>query len=426
MGRVHRTVTAVAAGCALLGAAGLWGTADAGTPTKKATKHTEATKHTDATKHTESSKHTEANGTLLHDGQSQYPRMIRLSHSGSANGRILASVTGKMKDSDVQGGLVFRSDDDGKSFHRTADATNPPETAGHDAYSGSLYELPRKVGDMPAGTVLFAASVDNGAPKETRQVRQRVWRSDDHGRTWDHLSDMAVAPNHEQAWEPELSITGDGRLAGYYSDESEKAKYDQKLVKTVSSDGKHWSEPENLVVHAKQSVRPGMAIVRRLPDGSFFLAYEVCNNDLKHQCNIYYRKSKDGWDWGDPSDLGTLVRTPDGKYGLHTPNVAWSPKPEPNGTLLIVPEMLVNEDGSLAPGNGKTILTNRDLGKGPWHEQPAPVKVDDITKSSCKNFSSSLLPSPDGTKVLEMATDYFAKDDCRSYFATGSLSTSSH
>jgi len=410
MKRLHTAAAAFAAGAALLGAAGLWGTADAGTPSKQ-----------DAAAKAKPS----ATGTLLHDGQSQYPRLIRLSHSGSADGRILASVTGAMQPSGVQGGLIFESDDGGKSFHKIADATSPVESAGHDAYSGSLYELPRRVGDMPKGTVLFAASVDNGAPKDKRQVRQRLWRSDDHGRHWRPQSDIAVTPHHENAWEPELSITADGRLAAYYSDESDKKKYDQKLVKTVSSDGEHWSEPENLVVHKKWSVRPGMAIVRRLPDGSFFLAYEVCNNDLKHQCNVYYRKSEDGWDWGDPSDLGTLVRTPDGKYALHTPNVAWSPKPAPNGTLLIIPEMLVNEDGSLAPGNGKTILANRHLGKGRWHELPAPVKVADIPKSSCKNFSPSLLPSTDGSKVLEMTTDYYAKDDCRAYFGTGSLNTGS-
>lgn len=361
-----------------------------------------------------------ATGTLLHDGFSGYPRLVRLAHSGAANGRILASVSGDVSPGH-NAGLIFESTDDGKSFQKIADVRDVPETDGTGVCCGSLYELPRKVGSMPAGTLLRAATVGATAPAAERKVRQRVWRSDDHGRTWRHLSDMAVAPNHEGAWEPELSVTEDGRLAGYYSDESDKDEHSQKLVKVISSDGVEWSRPEDLIIHKRQSVRPGMAIVRKLPNGTYFMAYEVCNIDTTFQCSVYFRKSSDGWDWGDPTDPGTEVRTAKGRYALHTPNVAWSPGPGPDGTVLLVSEMLVEKDGSLAPGNAKTILTNQRLGKGPWHEMEAPVRVDGVNDSGCENFSPSLLPSTDGTKVLEMSTDLYAKNDCRSYFATGKV-----
>lgn len=363
-----------------------------------------------------------ATGTVLHDGFSGYPRMVRLEHSGIANGRIIASVTGHVAPG-REGGLIFESTDDGESFHQIATVRDAPEVEATGIVGGSLYELPTQVGDMPAGTLLRVASVGNAAPDATRQVRQRVWRSDDHGYTWSFLSDMAVAPlgNHHKAWEPELHITADGRLAGYYSDETDKANHDQKLVKVASSDGVHWSRPENLIVHRDQPVRPGMAVVRRLPDGGFFMAYEICNTDLKHLCSIYTRKSADGWNWGDPYDLGTQVRTPDGKYARHTPNIAFSEGPGPDGTILLISEMLVNEDGSPAPGNGKTILGNDNAGAGTWYEMPSPVQIDGVDNSGCKNFSPSLLPSEDGTEVVQMATDYFRENDCRTYFATGPL-----
>jgi hypothetical protein len=363
-----------------------------------------------------------ATGTVLHNGFSGYPRMVRLEHSGAANGRIIASVTGTLP-SRRSGGVIFSSFDDGQTFTKIADVPDIPATAGTGVCCGTIYELPVQVGDMPEGTLLRAASVGNAGPDDKRQVRQRLWRSDDHGYTWSYVSDMAVAPpgNHYNAWEPELSVTGDGRLAAYYSDETDKARHDQKLVKVASSDGVHWTPPENLIIHKDRSVRPGMAVVRQLPDGTFFMAYEVCNNDLKHLCSIYTRKSADGWNWGDPYDLGKLVRTPDGKYARHTPSIAWSPGPGPDGTILLISEMLVNADGSVARGNGKTILGNDQSGNGTWYEMPSPVQIDGVDNSGCRNFSPSLLPTEDGTEVLQMATDYFRPNDCRTYFATGPL-----
>jgi hypothetical protein len=83
-------------------------------------------------------------------------------------------------------------------------------------------------------------------------------------------------------------------------------------------------------------------------------------------------------------------------------------------------EMLVEENGDIAPENGNTIVANDNLGQGDWYEITSPVKVDGVDNSGCKNFSPALLPTGDG-QVLEMATDYFAENDCRSYYATGPL-----
>ena len=429
MARVRRTVGGIAVGCALLGATGLLTGCTDSSPSH--TSHGAGKGGSDGSVHGTAHGAGDGNRTLAQDGRSQYPRMIRLSHSGGANGRILASVTGRLSNGN-SGGVVLESSDGGKSFHKLADAASPAQSAGHGTCCGSLYELPRKVGDMPEGTLLYAGSVDGHVPKERRRMVQRLWRSDDHGHTWRRQADIATAPNHEGGWEPELSVTADGRLAAFYSDETDGAHHSQKLVKKVSTDGVHWSRAQDLVVDPRQPGRPGMAIVRRLPGGGYFMAYEVCGEDPKHPCSIHSRTSEDGWDWGDPADLGPVVRGENGTYPLHTPNVAVSPQTGPHGTLVLVSQMLAKPDGSPAPGNGRTLLVNDRGGKGSWQVKRAPVAVhgiaqtDGVNQAACKNYSPSLLPSPDGSRVLEMTTDGAGKDGsekggCRAYVASGPL-----
>jgi hypothetical protein len=156
--------------------------------------------------------------------------------------------------------------------------------------------------------------------------------------------------------------------------------------------------------------------VRRLPDGTYFMVYEVCNLQ-EPLCSIYFRGSRDGWDYGDPFNLGTGVRTSDGKYPRHTPTIDVTP----SGRILLVSEMLVNADGSHAPDNGSAILVNDRRGAGAWREIPAPVVNPGVNNEGCRNFSPSLLASADGLSVLEIATD-FDGGVCKAYYATGPVS----
>ena len=353
--------------------------------------------------------------TLLFDGGSGYPRVIRL-----ADGTILASVGSKIDGSSV--GLIHESTDDGASFHRLAVISDPDGANGRGMCCGSLFELPVAVGALPAGAVLWATTSGTDVlPATEKHVRQRLWRSDDHGRSWSYLSDIAVSPNQYNAWEPELSVSADGRLVAFWSDESDKGAHDQKLVQASSVDGVTWTPPRDTVVDGRRTVRPGMIGVRRLPDGAYFMVYEVCNNDLVHLCGIYARTSSDGWDYGDPADLGTQIRSSAGAHPRHTPTLAWAPGPGANGRLLLISEMLVDEDGSLSTGNGGTILVT-DLGEenGEWREMPAPIVVTGVNNDGCRNFSPSLLPSRDGESVLELATDV-DNGVCKTYFATGPI-----
>lgn len=349
---------------------------------------------------------------VLYDGGSSYPRVVRL-----PDGRLLVSVT---SNAGSQGVGIIETRDGNGPFRPVARIRDPAASDGAGICCSTLYVLPSAVGALPAGTVLWADTTGYTMPYASRTDRQRLWASTDDGATWRFVSDIAVAPNHENTWEPSLSVAADGRLVAFYSDETDKAHHDQKLVQVRSADGVHWTDYRETVVSDNFFVRPGMASAIRLPDGGYFLAYEVCNNDKLHLCAAYFRRSADGWDYGDAHDLGTVVRTVAGRYGRHTPTLAWTPGPGPEGTILLITEMLVNADGGIAPGNGRTLLVNTDGGAGPWTELPAPVAVAGVNNGGCRNFSPDLLPSPGGRNVLEVTTDYDGTV-CKTYSATGPL-----
>ena len=347
---------------------------------------------------------------LLYSGGASYPRVIRLEHSGTDNGRVLASV-GTVDGSAL--GIILESTDGGDTFQQIGSIADPEGADGRGMCCGTLFELPSPVGDMPTGTLLWAATVGYKVPEADRHTKQRLWISRDHGHTWSFRSDIATSPNQYNAWEPELSVAADGRLVAHFSDESDKPAHDQKLVQVRSSDGLVWADYRETVVNDDFYVRPGMAGVRRLTDGTYLLVYEMCNLD-EPMCSIYFRTSADGWDYGDPLDPGTGVRTADGKYPRHTPTISVSP----TGTIVLAAEMLVNPDGSKSEGNGRTLLANDHDGAGPWREIPAPVQVPSPDNHGCMNFSPSLLVSADGATVLEVATDLL-DGVCHAFYATG-------
>jgi hypothetical protein len=353
----------------------------------------------------------QAASQLLHDGPGIYPRVIRLEHSGPDNGRLIASLNSSTDGDGV--GIFFESVDGGRSFRQISTIREPDGTEGRGQCCGTLFELPRPLGKLPAGTLLWANTTGWEVDAPHRRVKQRLWHSRDLGRSWSFLSDIGVSPNHFNAWEPELSMAADGSLVAHWADESDKPHHDQKIVQARSVDGVRWSQPQDTVKHTNFFVRPGMPGVRRLPDGSYFMVYEVCNLD-EPLCSIYSRTSADGWDYGDPFDLGTGVRTADGKYPRHTPTIDVTS----SGSVLLVSEMLVNADGSHAANNGAVILV-RD-GDRAWREIAAPVRTPGVNNEGCRNFSPALLVAPDDRSVLQISTD-FDDDVCKAYYASGPI-----
>ncbi|GAA1096681.1 MULTISPECIES: sialidase family protein [Streptomyces violaceusniger group] len=355
-----------------------------------------------------------ASGTLLRDGTGLYPRALRLQHNGAANGRVLASVV-TFRGSDGIG-AIYESTDDGATFRQVGEVGDPEASGGQGECCATLYELPRAVGAMPAGTLLWAASIGQDEPD--RRMAIRVFRSNDRGGTWSYLSTVATAPNTKGLWEPEFSIDSSGRLVAHYSDETDPA-HSQKLVAARSADGITWTGHHATIASNLASDRPGMPIVRKLPGGQYFMVYEICAAQGQYSCVVHYRTSSDGWNWGDPAHLGYRPETADGKYFTHTPNLAWAPEPgNPRGKLFLVGQVLNNADGTTATGSGATVWTNSNGGTGAWRSISAPVRVDSKVVDWCPNYSSALLPSADGGRVLEIATDYVGTV-CKPFYATG-------
>ncbi|MFE1025739.1 RICIN domain-containing protein [Streptomyces sp. NPDC058818] len=358
-----------------------------------------------------------ATGTPLRDGTGLYPRAIRLAHSGTANGHVLASVVTFDGDNGV--GAIHESTDSGASFREVGRVSDPESAAGQGLCCATLFELPRQVGPMPAGTLLWASSA--GQDEQDRRMALRVWRSNDVGRTWSYLSSCAVANGTGGLWEPEFSVADDGALVCHYADETDPG-HSQKLVAARSYDGVHWEGHHNTVASGWSADRPGMPVVRKLPNGTYFMSYEICNPGGQYQCVVHFRTSADGWDWGDPTALGFRPETVDGKYFRAAPTIAWAPSPDgaPNGRLLLIGQRLLDRDGTPAADSGRTILVNTENGSGPWYEIESPVAVPNPEVNYCQNYSSPLLPSADGRRVLQIATD-FDGTTCRAYYGTGGL-----
>ncbi|OIV38235.1 hypothetical protein BIV57_06790 [Mangrovactinospora gilvigrisea] len=345
--------------------------------------------------------------TALSSDTGMYPRAVRLQHSGAANGTIVAQDTAFSPTSPY--GSVWASHDDGATFQQIGRVDDPAAAQG--LCCTTLFELPSRVGALAPGTLLWAGSVGQG-PAD-RRMRLDVYASHDHGRTWSALSTVDVAANTHGLWEPEFAVDARGRLAAFWSDETQQPAHSQVLAESLSSDGLTWSAPATIVTGPDAGNRPGMPNVRRMPNGSYVMSYEVCGVGGADDCLVHLRRSPDADHWGDPTDLGTVPRTADGRRFTATPTLA-----EWHGRLFLVGQRVTNPDGSLAAGNGETVLTNDRGGSGDWTAIPAPVAVPDARLDVCPNYSSTLVPSTDGRSVLEIATDYVGTT-CTAFYGSG-------
>ncbi|MFD2397457.1 sialidase family protein [Prauserella oleivorans] len=350
--------------------------------------------------------------TLLHDGYGAYPRLIRIEHGGLLrDGRILASLTSK--DHTGHYTPIYESRNDGRSFRKVGEVRDPEGHAG--MCCGTLFELPRPIGELPAGTLLWAASYRQQAG-ENRRIGIRVWASQDLGRSWTFLSEPVRSPSYGGVWEPEFNVDAHGTLWMHYADETEPG-HSQVLNRVSTVDLVHWTAEQRTMAISPQRVRPGMPIVRTLPDGRYYFGYEICNYGDRF-CDPYFKISADGADFGDPAAPGTRIGTAHGNHFQHAQTVTVFPG-GPTGTrLLMVGQIYVDARGEPLPGNGRTLLANDHLGEGPWYEVPAPVQVDAPYDHPCPNYSSTLLPVDDGESVLQVAADRVG-GSCRAFFATG-------
>jgi hypothetical protein len=341
-----------------------------------------------------------------------YPRAIQ-----RANGKIVASVVRALP-SGRMGATIFESADDGVSFTEIGAIDDPINQGG--LCCGTLYELPRALGALAAGTLLWSASAGGDTPNAPMVLP--LWKSEDDGRTWQLLSKIATASKPRSQgglWEPELSLLDDGTLAAHWSDETDAA-HSQKLVVARTSDGVTWRDRHDTVALATFGFRPGMANVRRPPGGPFVMSYEICGVG-GDSCTAWIRTSDDGWSWGDPKSQGIRIATVDGLHFRHAPTLAWSAAPGANGRFYVVGQMTYGANGAVAGGtNGSVIFASPEGGTHAWYTIPAPVPVPEAFDNFCPNYSSSVLPLDGGKVALELASKWDGQF-CKMYFARGPL-----
>lgn len=354
---------------------------------------------------------------LVDDRQAMYPRLVRL-----RDGRIILGVATSTGDGVTDMARFYESTDGGRTFRTLSEILDPAAAGDRGGCCGSLLELPRRLGAQPAGTLLWAGTVGMKNHAPGRRPELRVWRSADGGRRWSYLSSCATAdegtPWNRGLWEPELAVDARGHLVCYYSDETQPG-HDQVIAEVVSTDGGVTWGSRTVIVAPGGHDRPGMPVVRRLPDGTYFMAYEVCGPSAS--CKVHYRRSPDGWAWGDAAGRGTAARTVDGLSLHHAPTVTWVPGGGPHGTILLIGGLVRNAEGGLTHGvSGATIFANTANGDGVWHVESAPVRVPfpphpEHSDVVCNNYSSSLLPMDGGRGLLEVATKRDEDGTCRAY-----------
>ncbi len=327
-----------------------------------------------------------------------YPRVIQLK-IGPQKGALLATYARR-------GDLpIYRSTDNGESwqpFSEIAQLGGEP----------CLYELPVRMGELPAGTVLACGG---GAGKEPGRRSLDVAVSRDGGKSWAFLSTIAVggigrydpmdraglSRDQNPVFEPYLHADAKGRLVAYFSDERDKKSgYSQLLDHVVSTDGgKSWGPIVYDVAIPDGLSRPGMPIVTQDGKGKFFMSYELVSAPgyaLEPRTNAaHVRTSSDGLNWGDPKAPGTLIQDRWRQFPNGTPYITWSPWGGPDGTLIVSSRSVVRDEIGRV---GQGMFINQRSGEGLWSliETPIDYNID------LDGYSQTMLPLGDGREILQL------------------------
>lgn len=366
-----------------------------------------------------------------------YPRVIRLAHSGSANGTLLATFAHSGITGTKANFPIYRSTDNGNSWTASPIGTVTDTVHGWDLDGPTLYELPQAEGNLAAGTLVASGTAWNHGDYTQQSIE--VFTSTNGGVSWSYRSacttesGLADTTGHG-IWEPDFNVASNGNLVCYFSDERPSSNnYNQVLAHVVSTDGGASWGTEVYDVAVQDGVqRPGMTTVIKLPNNTYGMTYEDCKAGLDPDsaCSVYLKTSSDGLTWSPVNGLGTLIATADGRHLLHTPWLAWSPAGGANGTLLVPGQRVVSgADGSVTNlgESGHVLFANTNLGSGPWTEITAPVSTDptggyDAGETACAGYSSPILPSVDGTSLLYLAGTHISNGKCQVGFGTDVIS----
>lgn len=315
-----------------------------------------------------------------------YGRITRISHSACGeNGTLLSTFEQRRLPEDVedrlkrqQGHPVFRSDDGGKTWSLSARIINEEHPDLLTYFMPTIYELPRDVGAFPRGTLLMGGG--SGGAEDGSYLQLYV--SKDTGRSWKMLGTL----DHggwigKGVWEPFFVLLDDNTLVCHYCDERQYKTHSQKLVYRTTKDLCSWSMLHESVKCSQQSLRPGMPVVTRLPDGRYFMAYEMVE---KAGNPVHCRYSLDRLDWGEVTDEGCIVQTEDGASLGSSPYCLWVERGSVQGTLIVSGAFMSNGQSD----TGSDYFLSDDLGQT-WHQWPHPIPYSQQDHASHNGYSNS-------------------------------------
>ncbi len=331
----------------------------------------------------------------------QYGRIIELQHNGSANGTLLATCEKTAVDNGMKylSFPIFKSIDKGSTWTRISDVTTS-EMEGM-RWEPQLFELPISIGINPAGTILCAGlAITNTYGNYTWEYGKiKLFKSNDLGLTWTFMSDIAQGGADPYGiWEPFLIIDSTGKLVCFYADERQSESHSQMIVHQISSDGGYtWGPVVEDVAVNTQNLRPGMPTVSKLPNGKYFMTYEVVDAKDRDSGNpVYYRFSDNCSNWGDATNLGTKLVSQDGVTPGSSPYNVWSPAGGGNG-MLIVSACFQTPSSE----RGSDNFVNYNLGNGQWERISQPLTYSALNGAS-NGYSRSMFVSADGKELYNV------------------------
>lgn len=339
-----------------------------------------------------------------------YPRVVELHCAGEKNGTLLATFE-YYADKEPAAMPIYESTDGGKTWEHLSDVQDTKNNHGM-RFQPVLFELPAPCGDLPAGTILFAGNsiplqaFEKDNPPDFVGTELQLYISRDHGRTWEYRSSFAyggvpVEYNWDclgPVWEPFIYLNAYGDITIVYSDEKLHTDhiFNQCLAVTSSSDGgKSWSDSRLVVAIPDGHRRPGMAIVTKLPNGKYFMCYEIVNDPDE---GIYFKISDDGLDYGDPALYGTRAETADGNYVGSMPYCVWTKNGGPNGAIILSDK---RDNGWLGMRDPGKFLVNYHLGEGPWEQADMLVSYDSRIHQA--GWSMGMAVIENDTRLIQFA-----------------------
>lgn len=302
----------------------------------------------------------------------EYTRVIKL-----ADGSMLASYSVEYAENDWS--IRFaRSTDNGQTFTPSGEFRDP--SPGRAIGAATIHEV-------TPGTLLLSYGTWDDRDYTTGQVL-KVWRSTDGGASWVNPIELE---RNTWTWEPEFSVSADGKLQLYYSWAPTMNQLDQVIARRESSDGgRTWSA--RITALGSSNLNIGMPRITRA-SGTYYMAYE----NYEDSAQVHLATSSDGKAWS--TSTVRSVELPWDAWIASTPAIASV------GSTLFVVGLRQFEFWSWFgsdENNGKVIMYSKDGGRT-WREMPAPFELRFDTLKA--GWSSALVPVS-STSMLMMASSH--------------------